>query len=870
MILAALSRNELSLIREISFDPGGPKPLPSQNFVQVGVAKPPGGARGQMHPPDDWPSVVAALPELAAYHKAPRSPELERRHLIDLYASQRVQDSDEARRWLALAQRLLVDEAPEAGTPSWFSRGFPSPVELLSTILALNKDSHAGYPWVLTRDSKFAFAYENFAEVYHMVCLRLLALEHLAPHCDSPRALYENFCVDCVQTMIKNEVSKITKRPRIILIVSTIDEIVERLFSDHVSSANKTNWGSFFSCIGVGFSSDASTRLLSPFDGLPMASSDVPAFDVTRTEFEEHLDCDLLLSQYPDGAVTAKVFSIAHGRSKAASRSLVVFSDGIVWAQTHPGTQKTGRKLTSCYNTSSRARRSHAVGLLMCSRGHDVPRLVRCAGDDSVEVHHALKPAHYAELGFPLKDYAECVGAVDFCSQHWVSGSRPIGQRLAKSTANLLYRANVDSTRSEAYIREYSNHPDIAKYVRTILALRPGIKFCSRTSQLSPMSSKSNQRKVPPRPSQQAIEFAALRRELLRVVAQRQPRRPQVPPRPRRPNNAESVAGMRLPQGTSLGRTAAPLALGSSMSGNQGSPPVNFPLRRKEYVTDIAGSVGFVTRQYSLNPGLPSTFPWGSDIAPAFEEYDSVTVAFHYEPMDSANATGAVIVSFDYDAADAPPVDKNDALTYSDNVRVQPWVPATLVLKRNDLLKRGRLFTRSGNVTNTDIKTYDLGNVFVSTVGQADTDTIGEFWISYHFTLVTPQKKSPPGLYMSASTGVSDTVLFGTSRTTAGNLPASFSGNTVTFAQPGYFTLNVLAFGTGLTGVASAATASTGATVSTSAFSIVNSTATAITTSYNARVLAGSTITLDYSGATTITSSIVQIAPFFSSSAAPS
>jgi hypothetical protein len=320
------------------------------------------------------------------------------------------------------------------------------------------------------------------------------------------------------------------------------------------------------------------------------------------------------------------------------------------------------------------------------------------------------------------------------------------------------------------------------------------------------------------------------------------------------------------PMQTSSGRVAAPLALGSAMSGNQGTPSnVSFPLRRKEYVADVAGSVTFATTAYSLNPGLSSPFQWGSSIAPSFEEYDSLTVAFHYEPMDSANSTGAVIISFDYDAVDAAPVDKTEALTYSDNVRVQPWVPAVLVLKKSDLQKRGRLYTRTGTIASTDIKTYDLGNVYVSTVGQADTDIIGEFWISYHFNLVTPQKPSPPGTYIAASTGVTKAAPFGTAQTVTGTTPITIGSTTLTFKQPGYFLLNFLVVGTGLT--ATAATISTGGTVTENSNTFPNAAGTLLWVAYEVRVLAGSVLTLDFStGNTTVTSTNVTVAPWFTTS----
>jgi len=314
-------------------------------------------------------------------------------------------------------------------------------------------------------------------------------------------------------------------------------------------------------------------------------------------------------------------------------------------------------------------------------------------------------------------------------------------------------------------------------------------------------------------------------------------------------------------------RIEAPVATTSIMSSNVSTmfPSGPFPLRRKEYVADIAGSTTFAVTKFSVNPALTSTFPWGGNIAPNFEEYESLLVAFHYEPESSSSNTGAVIIAFDYDASDATPTTKQQMLTFSDNVRAAPWVPITLVLKVSDLRKRGRLYTRTGTVANTDIKTYDLGNVFVGVSGNVSSATIGEFWISYHFPLHTPQSNNlaiiQSANVSSGGGSVSTTKFFGVTPTIAGGLNVTASSNTLTFNTDGQYLVQLQ-----LNGTTPQPPTITGTATSTDVTNCSSSTAnitifTVVVTS------PGQTLILTDGGSAAVTSSNARIAPYAVSNA---
>lgn len=468
LLLSALSLNPLYDHR-IVFDPGRFNVSPE--LAYVGVTDAPGGACNNPSPPDDWPEIVADLPELAPFCKVPRGPKHEKAALSDLYSNQRLGETAVAMEHLNLAQAEMMSQVPRTAPPGWFAQGLPSPVDVFRAIVGMNPVAHAGYPYCLYGLPKREFCVTHFDSFYPLVCLRLLCLQHLAPSCQTPRDYYERFCSDPVLVMIKNEITKIGKRPRIIAVTSALSETIERLVSDNASYVDKESWGDFYSCIGIGFESDDTDRLLEPFEGQQVASNDSPAFDVTRTEAEEVFDMELLFYQIFT-PVTHPLFQVYLEHGFSSCRSIFVFSDGEVWEQLYPGTTKTGRKLTSKFNTQSRARRSMSVALLL-----QMANTVRCAGDDALETHHPDKVSGYEKLGFPIRDYAECTGRVEFCSHVFEIGMRPIGVRIAKAAATLLYRKRLDHERLSAFIREFLHHTDLPYYLSRILAHRPRIKI---------------------------------------------------------------------------------------------------------------------------------------------------------------------------------------------------------------------------------------------------------------------------------------------------------------------------------------------------------------------------------------------------------
>lgn len=183
-------------------------------------------------------------------------------------------------------------------------------------------------------------------------------------------------------------------------------------------------------------------------------------------------------------------------------------------------------------------------------------------------------------------------------------------------------------------------------------------------------------------------------------------------------------------------RTGVPDVSGSPYQGDG-----RVRIRHREYIADVAGSVAFAATGYAINPGIATSFPWLSNLAVNFESYLFRSLSFEYETQKSTATSGAVMLAVDFDAADAAPATKTALMTYHNAVRSAVWGECCYRSDGADLRKFGvqRYIRSAALAADLDIKTYDVGNLFVATQGEADTTAIGELYVVYDVELITPQ-----------------------------------------------------------------------------------------------------------------------------------
>jgi len=228
-------------------------------------------------------------------------------------------------------------------------------------------------------------------------------------------------------------------------------------------------------------------------------------------------------------------------------------------------------------------------------------------------------------------------------------------------------------------------------------------------------------------------------------------------------------------------------------------------IRHREYILDFLGSAPFtVVEALSLQPGDPGTFPWLSAIAHRYETYSFESLSFHYKTTSATTQAGTMLMAIDFDAADAAPVSKQQAMSYASSVRMAPWQDASIHVKKADLQKKSCYYVRSTTVANTDIKTYDLGNLFL--MAENSDKGSGELYVEYDVHLQTPQLEiTVPSLRIVADIATATkNNIFGTSPSVKSNFGATrvVVGNLtqVHCRNPRSWLMTLLYGGTGLTG----------------------------------------------------------------------
>jgi len=221
----------------------------------------------------------------------------------------------------------------------------------------------------------------------------------------------------------------------------------------------------------------------------------------------------------------------------------------------------------------------------------------------------------------------------------------------------------------------------------------------------------------------------------------------------RKRRNDPSVAGFIGPKPNSMNATfqrrQQTMLTAKGSSRNQTTNRKMMVIEEDEYIGEVTGAAtaaNFGTTAYPVNMGQAGTFPWGAGVVKNnFEKYRFDYVRFYYKREVSEFATngttGKVMLSFDADAADPPPSSKQQVEDTDPHVDGMPCenmqldIPAAMLRRMND----GFYIRPGGLPGGTDIKTYDVGNLYVSTQGLANNSAVvGELHVRYRCQVFIP------------------------------------------------------------------------------------------------------------------------------------
>jgi hypothetical protein len=169
----------------------------------------------------------------------------------------------------------------------------------------------------------------------------------------------------------------------------------------------------------------------------------------------------------------------------------------------------------------------------------------------------------------------------------------------------------------------------------------------------------------------------------------------------------------------------------------------------REFVSEISGSTSFDVSQFTIQPGFGQTFPWLSQISNTHKKYRFTSMKFTYVPLIGTEQPGRVTLVYAVDPLDPTPISKQELFQYPTSHETNVWTSNDIVIQQQP----EPLFTRASYVDNTDLKTYDFGQIFVGVSNTSVSTIIGELFVEYTIELITPKPSHCPAatLYITGT-----------------------------------------------------------------------------------------------------------------------
>lgn len=177
-------------------------------------------------------------------------------------------------------------------------------------------------------------------------------------------------------------------------------------------------------------------------------------------------------------------------------------------------------------------------------------------------------------------------------------------------------------------------------------------------------------------------------------------------------------------------------------------------ISHREYLGDIFGppvGVNFQNNTYELNPGLEQSFPWLSQIACNYDEYELLQCMFTFRSTttDIGSSTtgqcGTLVVATQYNIGAAPFADKETMMSYDAAMSCKTTEEMIHGVECNPDKLSGApgKYIRTGPVKpSEDLKTYDHARVNIAVCNTPSgyaAQSLGEVWVSYTVKLRKPR-----------------------------------------------------------------------------------------------------------------------------------
>lgn len=332
----------------------------------------------------------------------------------------------------------------------------------------LPKDSKPGIPYVhLGTDNKDILV--NHREFIIDTTIERLRLMSEVDCSDwTPQQFIAYGLADPVRMFVKDEphsAKKLTsKRWRLIMAISAVDQLLERILSDAQNKSEIAQWQTIPSAPGISLSNDKELRALyDRIKKLPgtIAEADVTGWDWSVKEWELLLEGELRADLC---SATPWLRRIFRNRELAVAKAVYLLPDGRLVDKLDAGVQCSGRYNTSSGNSRLRVALAFFAGA----------EWAFAMGDDCLEQYQPGAIEIYEKLGHPLKMYNERTEEFEFCSQlftptevHPADGT--------KTLYNLLEQKVITRELEDQFKMEMRHHPRLGEFMESVARVQGGL-----------------------------------------------------------------------------------------------------------------------------------------------------------------------------------------------------------------------------------------------------------------------------------------------------------------------------------------------------------------------------------------------------------
>lgn len=149
----------------------------------------------------------------------------------------------------------------------------------------------------------------------------------------------------------------------------------------------------------------------------------------------------------------------------------------------------------------------------------------------------------------------------------------------------------------------------------------------------------------------------------------------------------------------------------SSSSSSQNKVKKHLVSQTERIATVLSsGGSGFSVASTSINPG--TVFPWLSTQAKLYDKYRFTKLVFNFKTSGPTINFGSVGLGFDYNPYSGDPVDSEEFSQLSVWKLNSAWENFSIAVDTNRRMLP-YLFTRSISLPGTDLKTYDIGRLYM-------------------------------------------------------------------------------------------------------------------------------------------------------------